>query len=72
VTEWFLNHKKSVGNWLLIVFKVSCFQTKLVGAQKICLTNNSSWFATLGAFGFNWFSDYGEVFECGGSVAHNL
>lgn len=24
----------------------------------------------LGAFVFNWFSDYGAVFESGGSVAH--
>jgi hypothetical protein len=34
VAEWFLNHKKSVGDWLLNVFKVSCFQTKLVSTQE--------------------------------------
>lgn len=34
MAEWFLNHKKSVGDWLLIMFKVFCFQTKLVSAQE--------------------------------------
>lgn len=34
MAEWFLNHKKSVGDWLLIVFKVFCFQIKLVSTQE--------------------------------------
>ncbi len=36
------------------------------------ITNNLSRFATLGAFSFNWFGNYGAVLKYGGSVAHNL
>ncbi len=35
---WFLNHKKSVGVWLLILFRVICFQTTLNSGGKLRLT----------------------------------
>ncbi len=35
---WFLNHKKSVGVWLLIWFRVICFQSNLNTGGKLRLT----------------------------------
>ncbi|HAS8178428.1 TPA: hypothetical protein I7671_21635 [Vibrio vulnificus] len=35
---WFLNHKKSVGVWLLIWFRVICFQNNLNTGGKLRLT----------------------------------
>ena len=35
---WFLNHKKTVGVWLLIGFRVICFQNNLNTGRKLRLT----------------------------------
>ena len=70
---WFLNHKKSVGVWLLIGFQVICFQNNLNTGGKLRLTRrlrriHNAWrFQIQSGLVFT-----AQWFRLGGRVVHHL
>lgn len=57
---------------VMAVVLITPLNSRFDAMQKLKLNKQFKLIRNARRFGFNRFGDYGVVFECGGSVAHNL